>query len=47
MVDWKQLNNKLKPTPKMSLRNTQVLIQEDNNTPQSSSTNDKDKELKQ
>ena len=31
--------------PKMSLRNRQVLIQEDNTTPWSSSTNDKDEEF--
>ena len=29
----------------MSLRNRQVLIQEDNTTPRSSSTNDKDEEF--
>ena len=45
MVGSKQLNNKLKSTPKMSLRNRQVLIQEDNTTPRSSSTNDKDEEF--
>ena len=33
MVGSKQLNNKLKSTPKMFLRNKQVLIQEDNTTP--------------
>ena len=40
MVGSKQLNNKLKSTPKMFLRNKQVLIQEDNTTPRSSSTNE-------
>ena len=45
MVGSKQLNNKLKSTLKMSLRNRQVLIQEDNTTLRSSSTTDKDEEF--
>ena len=45
MVGLKQLNNKLKSVPKMSLKNRQVLIQEDNTIPRSSSMNDKDEEL--
>ena len=45
MVGSKQLSNKLKSKPKVSLRNRQVLIQEDNTNPRSSSTNGKDEEF--
>ena len=45
MVGSKQLSNKLKSKPKVSLRNRQVLIQEDNTNPRSSSTNCKDEEV--
>ena len=45
MVGLKQVNDKLKSTPKKSLRNRQILIQEDNTTPRSSSTNDKDEKF--